>query len=94
MIGKAFLHFCRRLEPRFAGGDFGRSDGRQQPSRADRVHRAVMQVRLRLKEVHVVRRHQRHAEFMPDALGLAQRSSIARRQVLHLDVQTIAENIF
>ncbi len=53
-----------------------------------------MKMLLRPKEVHVVCGHQRHAEFAAKALGFAQRSSIAQQEMLHFDIQAVAEDFF
>ena len=78
MIRKKFLHFCRRFEPRLGSSDFRRRHCRQQAARADGVHRAMMQMLLGPEEVHIVCRYQPHAQFVAEALSLAQRLSVAR----------------
>ena len=53
----------------------------------------MMQVLLGPQKMNIVCRRQRHAQFAADALRFAQRSSIAGGQMLHFDVQAVAENI-
>src|SRR5271169_7205420 len=53
-----------------------------------------MQMLLRPQKINIVRRHQRHAEFASDPFRLAQYPPVARRQMLHLDPQPPAKNIF
>src|SRR6266481_4039926 len=93
MIGKTFLHFCCWLEPRFLRGDFRWRHRRQQSARADGVHRAMMQMLLGPQKMNVVRYYERHAEFAAEAFRFAQHASISRREVLHLDVEAVAENL-
>ena len=94
MIEKTFLHFRAGFEPGFAGSDFGRRDGGQQSASANGVHHAMMEMLLGLEEVRVVGGHERDAEFAADALGFAQRTAIAGREMLDFDVEAITENVF
>ena len=92
MIGKEALHFGGGLEPGFAGGDFGRRHGGQQTARADGVHGAVMQMLFGLQEVHVVGGDEGDAHFPPQPLRLPQYPPITGREVLHGEVEAIAED--
>ena len=93
MIGKTFLHFRDRFEPRFSGGDFGRSDGGQQSASANGVHRAMVEVFLEPEEVHVVGYDERNAECAAEALGFADGAAVAGGEVLHFDVETVGEDL-
>src|SRR5437867_12767364 len=92
MIGEKSFHFCSRLEPCLAGGDFRWRHRGQKSAGADGIHRAVMQMLFGPQKMNVVCYYQSHAEFAAKAFRFAQYTSISGREVLHLDVQAVAEN--
>ncbi len=52
-----------------------------------------MQMFLGPQKMNTVCCHQGHAEFAADAFRFAQHAPVSRREVLHLDVQAVAENL-
>src|SRR5215472_10530551 len=54
----------------------------------------MVEMFFRLEEVHVVGGDERNAEFVAKALGFAQRSAVAGREMLNFDIKAIGEDIF